>query len=248
MLLVPIEIKTEFPASLESKMEAATQNKSKNDRVSTFIPTNRKQIDHRNRVVLKLLAQFLRIVQKSAAECSHTRNVRRTRRWMGDKHRKLRVFAEFHAFRAFLPNIDRAVDHAVIECQTAHNESTLLRHAFPDHILRKTDMIISYHQRSLLVNRHNVGMAVHRLVLARGLQNETVVPLVRLEIGAKSLLAGRRSVGIRAEAIMTIFNALVSYEDGGTVSLRFRQFGSDFLVELAIKSSDPKITSDPLAP
>lgn len=101
----------------------------------------------------------------------------------------------------------------------------------------KTDMIISYHQRSLLVNRHNVGVAVHRLVLARGLQNEAIVPLVRLEIGSKSLLAGRRSIGIRAEAIMTIFNALVSYEDGGTASLRLCQFGSDFLVELEIKSS-----------
>ena len=99
----------------------------------------------------------------------------------------------------------------------------------------QTDMIISHHQRSLLVNRHNVGVAVHCLVLARRLQNETIVPLVRLEIGSKSLLAGRRGIGIRTEAIMTIFDALVSYEDGGAVSLGFRQFGSDFLMELEIK-------------
>ena len=155
---------------------------------------------------------------------------------MGDEHRKMRVFAAFHSFQALLPNIDRAVDHAVIECQAAHNETTLLRQAFSDHILRFTDtIIISYHQRSLLVDRHHVGVAVHRLVLARRLENETIVPLVRLEIGSKSLLAGRRGIGIRTEAIMRIFNALVSYEDGGTLRLCLRQFRTDFLVELEMK-------------
>ena len=149
----------------------------------------------------------------------------------------MRVFAAFHRSRALLPNIDRAIDHAIVERQAADNETTSLAQVLSDHILDLADIIIkSYHQRALLVDRHHVGMAVHRLVRAGRLQNEAVVPLVRLEIGSESLLSRRRSVRIGAEAIMPIFDALVAHEHRGALSLRLHELGADVLLELDMKA------------
>ena len=133
LLLVPIETKSETTASLKFMLKPPLH--TENHQVSTFIISNNTQFDHWNRVVLKLLAQFFRIIQKSTTKRTHTRNVRRTRRLMGDKHWPLRVFAVRHNRRTFLPNINRTVDHTVIERQTADDETTALTQVISNHIL-----------------------------------------------------------------------------------------------------------------
>lgn len=94
------------------------------------------------------------------------------------------------------------------------------------------DIFIFYHERFLLANRHYIGVAVYRLILARGLEDEAIVPFVCLEVGSKSFLSRRRGIRIRAEAVVSIFNALESYEYSSTIRLCFSKFRTNFLVEL----------------